>query len=352
MAADIGVLARGDGMCAPSNPYWSFEPDRERAAALTAEIDRRLQGSLRYIFEEFCDRIDPDGRFAGWIGALERARRPDPLVHLLFHTLVAAIETGDDEEARRIADRLLTLGGAPEDLAIRPVEHDPASDRPVGPFSRFADLEEANRLDLTVPDPGAVAAATTPIAQGLDLVRRNDPGLDAEFRAFVTDILLVGQAPGHTFTTAAVSCFQNWGALLVNAGAIAAPLDAVEQIAHEATHLLLFGVALDEPLLTNPPEELHYSPLREAPRSMDGVYHATIVAARVMRAMLRQARAKDGEQALVQEARERAQWSAQLFQEGVAVIEAGARLTPLGRAVLEDCKAAVEALNTSIARAD
>ena len=71
-----------------------------------------------------------------------------------------------------------------------------------------------------------------------------------------------------------------------------------------------------------------------------------------LRAMLRQARAKDGQQALVQEARERAQWSAQLFQEGVAVIEAGARLTPLGRAVLEDCKAAVEALNTSMARAD
>jgi len=115
-------------------------------------------------------------------------------------------------------------------------------------------------------------------------------------------------------------------------------------LAHEATHLQLFGLALDEPLLTNAPEERYFSPLRDAPRTMDGVFHATIVAGRVARALLRQADAVAESRELRETARDRAARSTRQFDEGVAIVEAHARLTPLGQRVLDDSKAAMATL--------
>ena len=164
----------------------------------------------------------------------------------------------------------------------------------------------------------------------------------------VAELLLVGQEDSHRFTTAAVSCFQNWGGLLVNPVVQRDALIMVEMLAHEMTHLLLFGVAMDEPLLTNAPDERYYSPIREAPRTMDGVYHATIVAARVTRALLRQAEATDATQELREIAIQRAATNMRLFDEGVEIVEANAALSPVGRRVLEDSKAAMASLRSHL----
>jgi hypothetical protein len=322
--------------------FWSLYPDPVRARAATREIDRRLIASLRYVFDTVGESLGCDAdRVAHWLDGLAAADRPDPLVHALFHSLVAEYEGGDFDAARRLADRLLTVGAGHPGLEVHPVEPDESSRRPVGLFSRFADLEEANSLDFVVPTEATVARVTPFIAEALGLISRNDPGLDGEFRALVSDILLVAQAPGHKFTTWAVSCFQNWGGLLVNAAVQEDALDLVEMFAHEATHLLLFATALDEPLVTNPPDELHHSPIRGAPRSMDGVFHATIVSARVIRAMLQQASAAGQDSELAHLAHAHAAPHLRLFDEGVEIVEAAARLTPLGRRVLDDGKAFV-----------
>lgn len=335
----------------PAEPQllWSFVPDPAAAAALSDEIARRLVGSLRYVFGDFGEWLGCDGDHAeSWIEAIEHDLRADPLIHTFFHALVARIEGGDRDGARALAARLLTRGRAGEGLAILPLDPGEADPRPAPLIRPFADLEEENRLDLIPPDPATVPAATVLIEEGLALVGRNDPALDGEFRAMVSEIWLVGQAPGHRFTTAAVSCFQTWGGLIVNPAVHHVPLDVVELVAHEATHLLLFAIALDEPLLTNAPEERFHSPLREAPRSMDGVFHATIVAARIIRAMLSQAEAEGRQSRLGQDALDRAARCVQLFEEGVEIIESGARLTPLGRRVLDDSRAFVDANKAAI----
>jgi len=323
-----------------SSVYWSFEPDPARTAALRAEVDRRLWSSLHYIFGEV-DGLDPGNSFDAWIARVERAERADPLIHLLFHALVAALEEGDQNSANRIAARMLAQEPAAPGLAIRSAEADDDSARPVALFDRFADLEKAEQLDLTIPDPEAIAAALPHIEAGLRLIKANDPSLDGELHALLSELLLVGQKPGHGFTAAAVSCFQAWGSLMVNPSQMRDALDVVEMIAHEVTHLTLFGLAIDEPLLTNDPEELHYSPIREAPRTMDGVYHATIVAARIWRALQAQANAPGASDELKELSLERATKAAELFHDGVAVIEGAAQLMPIGRQVLDDCKAHV-----------
>jgi HEXXH motif-containing protein len=318
--------------------YWSFEPDPGRTAALRAEVDRRLWSSLRYIFGEV-EGLDPEHVFDAWIDRVEAAERADPMVHLLFHALVAAFDGDDMAGAKAIAARMLKQGPARPGLAIRTAEAGDEGARPVALFDRFADLEKAEQLELTIPDPTAIRAALPLIEQGLRLIEANDPALHGELNALLSELLLVGQMPTHGFTASAVSCFQSWGALMVNPSQMRDALDVIEMIAHEATHLTLFGLAIDEPLLTNDREEQHYSPIREAPRTMDGVYHATIVAARIWRAMQQQAKSPGANAELKELSLERAARAAGLFHEGVEVIEGAAKLMPLGREVLDDCKA-------------
>jgi HEXXH motif-containing protein len=255
--------------------------------------------------------------------------------------MVAEVQAGNADAVQKLAARLLTLGGVPHGLGIHPADPGETGARPIAFFSRFVDLEEDNRMDLGAPDPAKLPAAIAQIEEALALIARNDPGLDAELRAFIVDLALVSQADGHLFTTSAVSCFQNWGCLVFNPTPQRDALDVVEVLAHEATHLQLFALALDEALLTNAPEERYYSPLRDALRTMDGVFHATIVAGRVARALLRQAHATDEPAEMRATAFERATRSTRQFDEGVAIVEAHARLTPLGRRVLDDSKAAM-----------
>jgi HEXXH motif-containing protein len=329
--------------------YWSFEPDGARAQALSAEVNRRLIDSLRYVFDEAGAAlgIEP-ARFKAWIDALEKAGRPDPLVHTLFHALVAEIQSGDIEAATPLAERLLTLSGARPGLGVHPVDDVTNGARPLALFSRFVDLEEDNRLDLKAPGEELVASVVPVIDFALDLIARNDPALDGELRALVAELLLVGQEDSHLFTTAAVSCFQNWGGLLVNPVMQKDALIVIETLAHEMTHLLLFGLAMDEPLLTNDPNDHFHSPIRNAPRTMDGVYHATIVAARSARALLRQAEAAGADTELREIALERAAPNVRLFDEGVEIVEANAKLTAIGRSVLDDSKAEMAKLRSQL----
>jgi HEXXH motif-containing protein len=318
---------------------WSFHPDASRAHALSAEINARLLASLRYVFGEVGEALGIDAaRFGAWIDGLPADARPDPLIHVLFHSIVADVQAGDFDAARAAAERMLALGAAPDGLAVMAADSDPAGDRPVALFARFADIEEANRLDFAALQGEGRAASVAMVEEALGLIGRNDPALDGELRALLSQILLLGQGDAHRFATAALSCFQNWGALIVNPMTQRDVLDVVEALAHEATHLTLFALALDEPLLLNPPGLNHYSPLRGTLRSMDGVYHATIVSARVVRALQAQAEAEGASAAFRALARERAGVAARHFDDGADVVAREGMLSPLARAVFDDCR--------------
>ena len=72
-----------------------------------------------------------------------------------------------------------------------------------------------------------------------------------------------------------------WGALILNLERHGNVLDTLEGLVHEATHLLLFGLFPAAPPVLNPVQQRFASPLRREPRPMIGVYHATLVCARL-----------------------------------------------------------------------
>lgn len=115
-------------------------------------------------------------------------------------------------------------------------------------------------------------------------------------------------------------------------------LEVLQTLAHESSHMHLFGVALDSPLVLNDEEERYKSPLRFDPRPMDGIYHAVYVSARMHYALTRLLTSGVLSPAQVEEARAANLIHVKSFREGLATIEAEGKLSELGDRLLSEAK--------------
>jgi HEXXH motif-containing protein len=126
-----------------------------------------------------------------------------------------------------------------------------------------------------------------------------------------------------------------WGALFLNAGMHPDRVSMAEGLTHEAAHGLLFGYTLGAPLVDNDASERFASPLREDPRPMDGIVHATYVLARMhycierlLASQILSAAERDRLEAA--KLRRRAD-----YLQGMEIVSAHARFTAVGRALFE-----------------
>ena len=102
--------------------------------------------------------------------------------------------------------------------------------------------------------------------------------------------------------------------------------------------MLLFGFCTEEPLVLNDDDELFRSPLRIDPRPMDGIYHATFVLARMhwaMTKLINDSRVSPEQRELAIQA---ARVDRRHFSDGLAIVEAHARLTPMGAALMDGAR--------------
>jgi HEXXH motif-containing protein len=146
---------------------------------------------------------------------------------------------------------------------------------------------EPSQIFLTEPvlalnQSALSASCREQIKDAFALMDQGDPGLAAEIRALVLEIILAAATENpKTMTFDGASAFMLWGAIMINANRRDGAVGMVQMLAHESAHDLLFGLCATEPLVENAPDELFLSPLRIDPRPMEGIYHATFVTARM-----------------------------------------------------------------------
>lgn len=119
------------------------------------------------------------------------------------------------------------------------------------------------------------------IQVALKLIREHDPQLAGEFDELVIRIkifdgrVLRGESSPQTF-----------GAMWIRIPPVEDDQVGywVEHIVHELSHIRLFALAFFDELVLNPREECKYeAPIRDDPRPMYGVFHASFVLARMSR---------------------------------------------------------------------
>jgi hypothetical protein len=319
------------------DPPDAFRPDGARARHLARHLRRRLAGSFRYLFGACRAHVQLDEvAVECTIAKLECAVRVRPEVFIIHRRIVEAARDGELEAlASAFRDFCAAPIAAPAATIVR--NWADASFRP-GELERFQWVFGEGgdtKLGFDPVPAEALAAACRALAGAMAGLDQADPELRAEIDALVHEVVFAQGDAGAGMTFDGVTAFFASGALLLNAAEHRTVPGALSGVVHEAAHLLLFAAAEGADLVENAPEERYPSPLRRDARPMNGVFHATIVSARIAYAMdkVLEAGVFGGPERA--EAEGLRAGSRRAFEAGLEVVRAHGRPTPLGRGFLE-----------------
>ena len=212
-----------------------------------------------------------------------------PAVFGLYTDLVESLLSNDRRGFEALSQTLLGLDVARNGTHIVSLRDEDIGTGQAERYVRLID-DDPDRRYAIEPLCSRYQHAFSRVLSAMTLLDEGAPELALEIRALVREVVLVTDRGGiaeRSFDGA--STFYLWGAVFLNVSD-ATRLDLAQQIAHEAGHLLLFGLMMGQPLTENDLSERYASPLREDPRPMEGLVHAAFVLARmsyVLRRFLR-----------------------------------------------------------------
>jgi len=269
---------------------------------------------------------------AGALDAPLELRRPPALVVVRSRCVALAVDP-----ARPL--RLTPDGCASQNAAscLESRSHEPLSDAIAlalvddNPLASLEAHPDKNGSELSLGSAG-VETWTRALRDALDRIALGLPTVREELELVLSQIVPVGVDPERHLSA---SYREALGTIYVSLHPD--PLTMTEAILHEAQHNKLNAALTAEPLLENSPDERYASPVRPDPRPLLGVLLA--VHAFVPVAMLYAELRAQGD-AAVRGPRADARVEAVLRgnEEGLAMLEAFARPTAAGRALLEELR--------------
>jgi HEXXH motif-containing protein len=313
----------------------AFDPSPKRARAAGARMQSRLADSLRYILGE-TEKHFPISH-AGLEGFIQRLGQGPvhPLAFGAYCELVLAIESGDFDKAGALMAELATQPNIALGPTVTNLE-DPAQDASANRYCRLSDTDADIALTIRAPAAEEASRVQDLIDRAFILMRASNPALAGEVREIVREIVLaIGPDDPKAVQFDGISSFMLWGAVILNVQGAKSVLDMVQTLAHESGHNLLFALCAYGPLHDNDDSERYASPLRTDIRPMDGIVHATYVTARMHQAVQRllDAGALTEDQAV--EAGKALAGHVKGFASGMETVSRHAKLTPLGREVMD-----------------
>lgn len=317
-----------------------FFPDPLRALALDRRMRQQLVGSLEHILGSIPDhRADAAAELRGFVGELQEGRLASPATFGMYYEAAGELLQERSEEGldflREMCREPLMNDRSVRILTLDQVTPDARRQR----YQRLMDTDANTPFRIVSPPEETKAGDIASFAKAFERLKTAVPELAGEFEALIREVVLVAGAPDLGYDFAGGSCYMLWGALFINAQCHSNDIAMMEAIAHESGHSLLFGFTIEEPLVLNDERELFASPLRDDPRPMDGIYHATYVSARMHWAMSRLLESgtlnlQESELATVHRASEcRAFWS------GHQTVSTHAQMSATGRALMESAAA-------------
>jgi len=270
-----------------------FEPSRELARGYRRAMDEALWLSVGIVL----DQIVRDGQMPPPDPAAVRRRgeATGPLDYGAYFDLVLtppALEELTRDIAQEATLYLAARHGEPADVrmphggrggAMPRVTNFSAPDHAqveIERMERWFDIEPENAMGLSAVSAAELDHARACMAEAMEHLARAVPEIHGEVLELISDVVIARPDDRKRFDFDAVSSFALWGAFAINVTSHPAWPRYYRTIVHETGHNLLFAIARDTPLVTNEPDERRYSPLREAFRPVDGIYHAAFVSAR------------------------------------------------------------------------
>ena len=324
---------------------FEFLPSSEQASKFDAEMQRALRESVLSLADQahhiLPDRLARD--IANWSEQSTALHPVSPSGFGAYYDCVQALQSGHRFRARKLFRDIISEAAPQPDVRIKRLGVD-YSRRASNRFQRYMGNGKTDASGIAKCHPRDAERFTAALKAAFDILSESSPGLYAEFQTLIRDIILVAPDGSHLDEFEGGTCFKLWGALFLNAESEASPLQLAITLAHEEGHAVLFGMCRDEMLVENLDDERHWSPIRQAERPLEGIFHATFVSARMVNTIRdiqrrRALTAVDKEQAT-----QDLEQALKIYSEGVEIVAQKARFTTTGKAVFDGMTASMRDL--------
>lgn len=280
-------------MQASSRPLSAFAgalPDAQSSGALVAYVTQLFKGLLLDFLSNAESALVEDlSDLRAFVQRHPDTARLEPELFCIAYHLRQGIETNDADMVYDWLARMRRMDArrrrhAPFIASVLAEEWEHAS------VARMREYDQRNiRGESTLVWPilerSELAFHRRNIRAALDLLKTHDEESYAEFEAFVHCIRLFQGRVLRGETS-----LQSFGAVWLRVPEREQDQIAywLEHLVHEVAHLRLESVFMLERLVLNPLSEKRYrAPIRDDPRPMRGVFHATFVLARIIRVFRR-----------------------------------------------------------------
>lgn len=303
-------------------------PVTGRAVALRREFNESLIKSIRYLID-VCVEVIPSDVFSQVIqklDSLEPEMKLSGLLGVIHEDLLNAIEEENVEKVNQIGLRLCEDNYHVQQAKIISFS---SLNTYYSPLLRDKFSQITRKVSFDVLSSEEFGKAKTVIEKAIKLYKESFSDFFNEFEELVSEIILLkaeGIKAGSSFDTFGM-IHKNF---LFNSEKIT---DAFDFIVHEQSHLYVYLLNKDDPIVLNP-HEMYDAPLRDEKRPLMGIYHAIFVISRIQH-VLRDALASnvipDEERAYCEE---RIEYFKNRFRLGFDILQQHAQMTPLGEALI------------------
>lgn len=268
----------------------------------------------------------------------------EPAAYAAYFSLIKAVDAG---RYRAVARLLATIASSPRPKAaaitVRMLSVSDFGRRGLREAKQHFTSATLSSSQLRPINGHAAQRTRRAIEAALDLVRETAPRSWEVLSAITCEIIATRGIARASMTFDGCSSLERFGSILVNMNRARTPLVLAETLVHESAHSLLFALSCHDHRVLNPATELHQSPLRIDPRPLDGIYHAVFVLARMHDFLVEVALGPNTAPAIRDEAIGLVQARQSNFFDGYAVLAEHARLTPIGRELLDGSLSLVQA---------
>jgi hypothetical protein len=313
----------------------AFAPDPGRGRILYERIKERLVQSLRQIADACSSvvRID-ENRLAAVLDSIARTPKISSSLFAIYHEILEEANDDNVDEVSRLFDEFMK-----QDIRRDAIGFYNLNDEDLGSgnsvrYKRWADADPENPLRLAPLSPDRYRQMVATTNDALSLMHASSPEVSGEICSLLTEVIFASGGVGDELLFHGISSFYLWGTIFLNGDGHRTVLEVAQTLAHESSHMHLFAVAVDGPLVQNPDEDRYQSPLRMDPRPMDGIFHATYVSARMHYVLSSLLSSGALSHELVEEADHSLARHVRAFREGYLVISTHANLTKLGQDLL------------------
>lgn len=314
-----------------------YLPSVRQAQQLNLEMHAALAASIQNLADQAANVLSGDTKkaLALWTENIDVAKAVPPSTFGAYYDLVTALQSDEFNRADTLIHEIMNAPTPQKTVQVRRLGHDYSVDI-TRRFQAYMGNGKTDASGIAPPAAKDAEAFTQNLNAALAILDEYCPELAQEFHELIREIILVAPDGSSEAEFEGGTSFKLWGALFLNAECTPTPAQLAVTLAHEQGHAVLFGMCREEMLVHNLDDERFWSPIRQAKRPMEGIFHATFVSARMIDVLLTLRRNMSLSHSDRAKLELDLETSANVYEDGVEIISRHARMTETGHAVFED----------------